>query len=136
MTRLLHFLMAVAILTSTAFAQKGGRDDIQLFNEMGTVTGHVEIANHPTLGRTPCRNCPFLLVKQNCKRCAVYVKTDAEGNYRSRMSFGRWRVVMVEQREGSSAVIDMLSPKQSRYVDVNSPTGEKKFDIETVTPPE
>ena len=36
-------------------------DDVQLYNEVGTVIGHVEISNHPELGRTPCRNCGFLL---------------------------------------------------------------------------
>ncbi len=128
-------LLTITVLAAIAFGQKG-RKDIDLYNHVGTVAGHVEIADHPTLGRTPCRNCAFLLVQQKCSRCAVYVKTDGEGNYQCRISFGRWRVVMAEQREGSSAVIDMLAPNQPRFVDVGSTTGEKTFDIVTVTSPE
>lgn len=135
MIRHLILLAALPLLLTGAPAQTSLTHDIKLYNQLGTVSGHVEIANHPSLGRTPCRNCPFLLVQTKCKRCVVYVKTDSNGDYRCRISFGRWRAVMVEQREGSSAVIDMLSPGQARYINLNT-TGEKRFDIETVIPPQ
>ncbi len=123
------------IITSAAWAVSSGPNDDQLYNKVGTLVGHVEIENHPTLGKTPCRNCQFLLVRVDCSRCALLLTTDSEGDYSCRVSFGRWKVVMTDRREWSTRVIDMLSPTQPRVVDVSSPLDKKRFDIQVVLPP-
>lgn len=111
-------------------------DDISLYNKLGTVSGHVTIENHPELGSAPCRNCEFLLQNSGCSRAVIYVRTDGEGNYRVRVSHGKWRVIMREQREGATSSTDMLAPSQPRYVKVSSPTGEERFDVKVSLPDE
>jgi hypothetical protein len=132
MSRASQLFSVITLLFCARLVQAGENDDLKLYNRLGTVAGHVEIVNHPSLGRTPCRNCPFLLVHRGCKSCVVYVKTDADGDYKCRIAFGRWRAVMVEQRQGSSRVFDLLAPRQPRYFDVTNATNELRFDIETV----
>ena len=83
----------------------------QGFNDVGTVKGHVEITNHPSLGRTPCRNCPLLIYRNECPKAIIYVRTDSNGIYEVRIGLGRWRIALNEQvgeQEGLS-IVDMLS---------------------------
>lgn len=109
-------------------------DDVQLYNEVGTVTGQVEISNHPELGRTPCRKCGFLLQRSGSRRCLLSVVTDDKGQYRVRIGLGRWRVIMAERLEGAHHSYDMLAPGQGRYIQVVGPSGEQRFDISVVLP--
>ena len=106
----------------------------QGYNDVGTVTGHVVIRNHPTLGKTPCGNCEFLMQRLDCRRCLIYVKTNSEGDYTVRIGMGRWRIIRYEKREGLTEA-DMLPKDQVREFNLQSPRGELKFDIVTIVLP-
>jgi hypothetical protein len=130
LTRIFIFLFI-----SSLAAYSGTPSKAQDYNDVGTVSGHVEIQDHPSLGRTPCRNCEFLLQRFDCRRCLIEVKTDGNGDYFARIGLGKWRILMTERREGSAKSIDLLSPEQIRIFEVKSPMGRLVFDVKTITPP-
>lgn len=105
----------------------------QDFNDVGTVKGHVEIENHPSLGQTACRNCSFLIYRKECSRAILYVETDSDGNYKVRIGIGKWRIAMKEQlgeqMKGASSRVDMLAKDQPREFIVTSPSKDLTFDI-------
>jgi hypothetical protein len=80
-------MLALGILFTLMPALLRGQD----FNDVGTVKGLVEIEDHPSLGRTPCRNCAFLIYRPECKKAIIYVRTNSDGNYEVRIGRGRWR---------------------------------------------
>jgi len=120
-------LLYLAIAFPTAWSQG--------YNDVGTVSGHVEIQDHPSLGKTPCRNCEFLLQRVDCRKCLVDVKTDSSGDYSLRIGLGKWRIIMTERREASDRSFDLLSSGQPRTFEIKSPSGKLIFDVKTVTFP-
>jgi hypothetical protein len=119
-------LLLAALMAPIATANEG-----QLFNHVGTIRGQVTIDNHPDLGRTPCRNCAFLLRFTKCKDALLYVQTDAAGIYKVRIGLGRWKVIMhdIPGEFGTEESWNMLSPNQPNYVDIKSAVDEQSFDI-------
>jgi hypothetical protein len=103
----------------------------QGFNDVGTVRGHVEIENHPSLGRTPCRNCAFLIYRKDCSHAIIYVKTDSDGNYEVRIGLGKWRIALKEQvgEQEAMSLVDMLAKDQPREFNLTSPLHDLTFDI-------
>jgi hypothetical protein len=105
----------------------------QGYNDVGTVRGHVEILNHPSLGRTPCRNCAFLIYRKECPRAIIYIETDVDGNYNIRIGLGTWRIAMKEQAgertTNALSLIDMLAKDQPREFKISSPLKALIFDI-------
>ena len=128
----LSLVLLVSVFVPTrAPAQQG----TELYNAVGTVSGHMELIDHPVLGRTPCRHCEFLIQRVDCRRCIVYVKTDENGDYSARVGLGRWRVTMKARSEGASSDSDLLAKGQPREFELKSASGELKFDIRSTVGP-
>jgi hypothetical protein len=109
--------------------------DTELYNAVGTVSGHIELIDHPVLGRTPCRHCEFLIQRADCRRCIIYVRADENGGYSVRVALGRWRVIMKARIEGASTDYDLLAKGQPREFELKSASGELKFNIQSTVGP-
>jgi|GEM_PF-3919604 len=103
-----------------------------VYNQMVTIKGKVEILNHPELGRTPGNGIYVLLQRDDCKRCLIATAADAEGNYKIRVGRGRYRIFVDNP---SPPTYDMLAPGQPRYVTANLVVQDNLFDIKLLLRP-
>ena len=131
----IHGPLLVLLVSVFAPIPALGQQGAELYNAVGTVSGHVELIDHPVLGKTPCRYCEFLIQRADCRRCVVYVKTDENGDYSARVGLGRWRVMMKARHEQVRTDYDLLAKDQPREFEIKSAAGELKFDIRSTVGP-
>jgi hypothetical protein len=131
----IYVLLLILLVSVFAPIPAPAQQATELYNAVGTVSGHVELIDHPVLGRTPCRHCGFLIQRVDCRRCIVYVKTDENGAYSARVGLGRWRVIMKARHEEVRTDYDLLAKDQPREFELKSPGGELKFDIRSTVGP-
>ena len=127
--------MLVLLLSVAAAPLARAQLDTELYNAVGTVSGHIELIDHPRLGRTPCGHCEFLVQRVDCRRCIVYVKADENGDYSVRVGLGKWKVIMKARFEGTSSEYNLLAKGQPSEFELKSASGELKFDIRSTVGP-
>lgn len=122
----LIFLTSV-VLYSTAFAQS--RDESEVYNQMATIKGHVEILNNPEIGKTAGTGIFIVFQRVDCRKCLVGIFADVNGDYRVRVGQGKYKVIVYNP---SPPTYDMLAPDQPRFVTANSIIVDTVFDINLV----
>src|SRR5437764_13673029 len=100
-----------------------------VYNQMVTIKGKVEILNHPELGRTPGNGIYLLFQRDDCKRCLIATTANAEGKYQLRVGRGRYKIIVDNP---SPPTYDMLAPDQQRFITATSIVQETQFDIKLV----
>ena len=126
--------MVVAVLVAVAIfarSQSQNREREELYNNMVTIKGKVEILNHPELGRTAGNGIYLLFQRDDCRRCVIAATADINGNYQITVTRGRYRVVVDNP---SPPTYDMLAPDQPRYVNATSVLQDNVFDIKLDVP--
>lgn len=124
--------MTVAVaVTIFARTQSRNREREELYNNMVTIKGKVEILNHPELGRTAGNGIYLLFQRDDCRRCVIAATADINGHYQITVTRGRYRVVIDNP---SPPTYDMLAPDQPRYVNATSALQDNVFDIRLVVP--
>jgi hypothetical protein len=110
-------------------------DQGNLFNDVVTIEGHIEILNHPDLGKSPASLTAVIFQRVDCGKCLISARTDEKGDYKITVGRGRYRVIKQGSLDGGPPFIDMLAAKQPRYIDANSlQYGGNRFDIKIVLP--
>jgi hypothetical protein len=110
-----------------------GQTKHSLYNQVGRLTGHIFIANHPQLGRTPDALGYFVLQRADCARCLIGVHTDIDGKYTVSLGVGKYRVFCDEGQYGE---VDMIRKGQPREVTVRTRPNDTEFNIDLELPPE
>jgi hypothetical protein len=59
-------------------------DQANLFNDVVTIEGHIEILNHPDLGKTSASLTSVIFQRVDCGKCLISARTDEKGNYQTR----------------------------------------------------
>ena len=121
--------MAVGTIFGSNFHAKEN-EDYNLYNQMVVIKGHVQILNHPELGKTPANGMYLLFQRDECKCCLVATNADIDGNYQIIVASGRYKVRITNP----NPVFDLLAPHQPRYIDATST--ENQFDINLILPKE
>lgn len=122
-------LLSVGVIYNYVSGQT--RDEGELYNQLTTIKGHVEILNNPEIGRTPGSGIFLVFQRVDCKKCLVGVFADVNGDYRIRVGQGRYKVIV---RNPSPPTIDLIAPTQARYVTSTSPIADTVFDINLAIP--
>ena len=99
----------------------------ELYSRIVTVKGHVQLINHPELGKTPANFMYLVFQRAGCSGCLVGAKTDAEGNYQLFLGKGRYKLIVFQP---SSPVYDLIAPGQKRVIDLRPEDSETVFDID------
>jgi len=127
--------LVIAVLVFAAgasiLASVRRHDDDDVYNQIVTIKGHVQILNHPELGKTPASGQYLVFQREGCKQCLVAVNADANGDYKVLVGRGRYKIIV---RNPSPPTYDMLAPDQSRYVTATSVLQDTQFDVNLVVP--
>jgi hypothetical protein len=124
-------VLLILIAGAIVCARAEPHDD-EVYNQIATIKGNVQILNHPELGRTAASNEFLVFQRDGCKLCLVATRTDLDGNYQIFVGHGRYRIIV---RNPSPPTYDMLAPGQPRYVEATSPLQDTHFDIKLRLPP-
>jgi hypothetical protein len=126
-------LLFLALVQSSALGQKKTHKDDYLNNEIVTIKGKVTVfilreGNEPGVGNQQ----GLIFQRVDCKKCFLYTQADCDGNYKIRVSRGKYRVVA---RYGNriGEMVDILAPSQKRIIDGIS-ARDVEFDIRIVLP--
>jgi hypothetical protein len=122
--------MVVVTILARSQSQNRGREE--LYNNMVTIKGKVEILNHPELGRTAGNGIYLLFQRDDCRKCVIAASADANGNYQIIVARGRYRVAVDNP---SPPTYDLLAPDQPRSVNATSVLQDNVFDIKLVVQP-
>jgi hypothetical protein len=133
--RALAMISVLAIGVTGAAVNSGYSNDDDVYDQLVTIKGSVQILNHPELGKTAGSGMAIIFQRADCKRCIITAVTDKDGKYEVRVGRGRYKVIAREGRGGGAPSFDLLAPDQPRYVDAYSllPEGNR-FDIKLVLP--
>lgn len=112
-------------------APSAGQSDADAYDNIGTITGHVEI-NNTELGWVPSPGQYLVFQRVGCKKCLVGIHADSKGDYKINLGLGKYRLIVYKP---SPPVGDMLAPSQARYVEVHSVIQDIVFDIALVPGP-
>jgi hypothetical protein len=102
--------------------------DESIYNQMVTISGKVTVLNHPELLAS---GAYIVFQRADCGRCLVATFADAEGNYKTIVGRGKYKIIMYNP---SQTKFDMLAPDQPRYVTVTDAIREHTFDIKMFDP--
>ncbi len=127
-------LFMVILAGAVSFGRDSGHKDDNLYDQLVTIKGKVQILNHPELGRTEGVDIPLLFQRDGCKECLIATRTDANGSYEITVGRGRYRVIVRETRGGGAPSYDLLAPDQPRYVNATSRVQANEFDLRVVLP--
>lgn len=128
-------LFTVLLAGVVSFGRDSGHKDDNLYDQLVTIKGKVQILNHPELGRAEGVGIPLLFQRDGCKECLIATRTDTNGSYELTVSRGRYRVIVRETRGGGAPSYDLLAPDQPRYVNATSSVQANEFDLRVVLPP-
>lgn len=117
-------MLFFCIFASMSLAQS----DADAYNNIGTITGHVEI-NNTELGWVSSPGQFLVFQRVGCKKCLVGIYTDSKGDYKIDLGLGKYKLIVFKP---SPPVTDMLAPSQARYVEVRSVIEDVVFDIALV----
>lgn len=110
-------------------------EDDEVYNQLVTIRGTVQILNHPELGKIAGSGLAILFRRTDCKHCVVVALTDKDGNYEIRVGRGRYKLVARESRGGGAPSYDLLAPNQQRYINATSSLyGGNHLDIKISLP--
>src|SRR5438270_400159 len=123
--------MIVIVVSATIFARSQKESEAEVYNQIVTIKGHVEILNNPQLGRTAGSGEYLVFQREGCKKCLIATYADANGNYKILVGRGRYKLIVYNP---SPPTYDMLAPDQPRYVTAMSVLQDTQFDIKLVVP--
>jgi hypothetical protein len=124
-------VLMVAVAGVTIFGHVRNDEDEDVYNQIVTIKGNVQILNHPELGKTAASGQYLAFQRDGCKQCLVAINADANGDYQIFLGRGRYKIIV---RNPSPPTYDMLAPEQPRYVTATSITQDTRFDINLVLP--
>lgn len=127
------FLAALANLQLVIGQQKAIRRPNK-YDKIVVVKGIVNIIDHPTLGRTPCRNCRLAFERVDCPDSFVLITTDDSGEYRLGLGKGKYRLVS-DDVTPDGIVKSLLAPGQRDILDLRTIKGTLEFNIEIALGP-
>jgi hypothetical protein len=87
-------LFMAVIAGAVSFGRDSEHKDDNLYDELVTIQGKVQILNHPELGRTEGVGIPLLFQRDGCKDCLIGTRTDINGSYEITVGRGRYRVIV------------------------------------------
>ena len=126
---LVMIFLSCGVICNTAFGQS--RDESEVYNQLTTIKGHVEILNNPEIGKTAGTGTFIVFQRVDCKKCLIGVFADVKGDYRVRVGQGKYKVIVYNP---SPPTFDMLAPTQPRYITATSPIVDTVFDINLLIP--
>lgn len=102
---LIRALAVIGVLTAGAIKATpciaySEHDDDEIYNQLVTIKGTVQILNHPDLGKVAGSGLAIIFQRAGCKHCVTVAVTDRDGNYEIRVSRGRYKIVARESRGG------------------------------------
>jgi hypothetical protein len=125
------------VLMSSSAGQKKAHPDDYLNNEIVTIKGKVTLftlreGNEPGVGN----QFGLIFQRVDCKKCFIYTQADCDGNYKTQVSRGKYRVIA---RHGtrSGETVDILAPSQAHIVNAVPATPSSReiaFDVRIVLP--
>jgi hypothetical protein len=130
-TALMVGILLVTVAGVTIFGHIRKHEDDDVYNQIVTIKGNVQILNHPELGKTAASGQYLVFQRVGCKQCLVAVNADVNGNYQVLLGRGRYKIIV---RNPSPPTYDMLAPDQPRYVTATSVLQDTRFDINLVVP--
>lgn len=121
------FLGAVSVVVvASVVALEPSPDDLDVYNQIVTIKGKVQLLNHPEYGKVPAGGQYLVFQRDGCKQCLIATKADENGNYKILVGQGKYKVIVYNP---SSVRYDMLAPDQPRYVKATSIIEDTEFDI-------
>lgn len=123
--------LIVIVASVTIFARSQKDSEAEVYNQIVTIKGHVEILNNPEIGRTAGSGEYLVFQRDGCNKCLIATYADANGNYKILVGRGRYKLIVYNP---SPPTYDMLAPDQPRYVTATSILQDTRFDIKLVVP--
>lgn len=129
MAKVSKIILAVAILAVAVPAQTQKLVKNDAYNRMATIKGHIEFLDSSGLERVAGTGQFVIFQRDGCADCLIGVYADANGDYKTRVGRGRYKLIAYNP---SPPTYDLIAPSQAKYVDAIPGLQDIQFDIKLI----
>jgi len=130
---MLLLFIVVALLYGKKEQPGSELDELQAWERMVEVTGHVNSTNHQELGLTPVPGVVIAFLRTD-DAYIVAVHTDSDGYYKVFLERGSYKIILINVNADRSKNVEVFGQNQEKYLTVEKNLSRIQFDIETTLP--